>query len=178
MYAHESKISSLEWCSFDSCPSGGMRTDFENASGANANGGQYVLTSGRDGFVKVWHMDSGSNTLQCVASGDASRPVWRARFAPFGFALLAALDDGDEDASGPEEREEERSAMRFWNAEDIFANQTGRALFTHPERVIDFHFRHVAAMFNTDARERRSSVASWKLVTWCADRCLRIWKVS
>eukprot|EP00126_Sphaerothecum_destruens_P007224 Sdes_comp19748_c0_seq1m11759 len=112
-----------------------------------------LLTCSQDKNVKIW--DPRYPKL-CLTTLQASGPVWRAKFTPFGEGLVTV-------SIPPPQRRSENDAV-LWS----LANLRGpvRIFSGHTDIIKEFQFR---------AAPCESSPC--QLVTWSKDQTLRVWKI-
>ncbi|XP_014479505.1 PREDICTED: WD repeat-containing protein 59 isoform X2 [Dinoponera quadriceps] len=129
--AHLTKIHGLDWCPFQH---------------------NQLATSSQDCTVKIFDI---ANPRRAEGIMTTNSPVWRARYTPFGEALVTIVV--------PQLRRGENSLL-LWNMSNLSA-----PIYTfagHTDVVLEFQWRH-PRLENND----------FELITWSKDQCLRIFKI-
>ncbi|GAU96775.1 hypothetical protein RvY_08166-2 [Ramazzottius varieornatus] len=126
--AHSSKVNGIDW---------------------NPNNANQLATCAQDPYIKVWDITALKKPEVVIP---VSAPVWRARFAPFGEALVTTgipqLHRGD-------------TKLSVWALNDVIAPI--HQFSGHTEGVYDFFWRPLR--YN-----------EYQLVSWSKDQTLRLWK--
>ncbi|XP_028513190.1 GATOR complex protein WDR59 [Exaiptasia diaphana] len=134
--AHLSKVHGIDW---------------------SYNSSMALATCSNDSTVKLWNTQ---NPQQPEAKLNASYPVWRARYTPFGHGLVTVVV--------PQLRRGEHS-LCLWNT----ANMTStvpppvHTFDGHTDVVLDFHWRSQSV----DGEDQ------FQLISWSKDNCLRMWSL-
>ncbi|XP_031559913.1 GATOR complex protein WDR59-like [Actinia tenebrosa] len=134
--AHLSKVHGIDW---------------------SHHSGTSLATCSNDSTVKLWNT---KNPQQPEAKLNASYPVWRARYTPFGHGLVTVVV--------PQLRRGENS-LCLWNTVDMTSTVPPpvHTFEGHTDVVLDFHWRSHA-----DNGEEE-----FQLISWSKDNCLRLWAV-
>lgn len=124
-----------------------------------------LATCSLDKHIKIWdYHDHANGPLYDV---ETSFPVWRARYTPFGSALLAMPQRGDHDLHLYDRRS-------FGRETDPNASRTSQTVPAthrfpgHQSQVKEFLWRHRGSI--DDGMDNRE----FQLVSWGTDRCLRL----
>ncbi|KAK3739928.1 hypothetical protein QZH41_015973, partial [Actinostola sp. cb2023] len=134
--AHLSKVHGIDW---------------------SYNSGTALATCSNDSTVKLWNTQ---NPQQPEAKLNASYPVWRARYTPFGYGLVTVVV--------PQLRRGEHS-LCLWNTVNM-TSTVPPPVYTfegHGDVVLDFHWRS----------QMVEGEDQFQLISWSKDNCLRMWSL-
>eukprot|EP01135_Chromosphaera_perkinsii_P005645 Nk52_evm16s356 gene=Nk52_evmTU16s356 len=111
---------------------------------------QLLVTCSQDKCVKVWNVDAPrlpQATLQ------ASDPVWRSRYTPFGEGLVTLLVPNNQEVS---------NSASLWDFHNL--REPVHVFKGHTDNIKEFDWR-----IGSDDR--------YQLVTWSKDQTLRLWSI-
>ena len=136
--AHTTKIYGVDW----------SRTDTTN-----------LVTCSLDRTIKLWDFEAEFDEPDHVF--DTSFPVWRARYTPFGYGLLAMPQRGDHDLHLYDRRLDAAQG-------ELHVTPPAHTFVGHEDQVKEFLWRPRGTVTETnDDRE-------FQLVSWGTDRKLRL----
>lgn len=133
--AHSAKIYGLDW---------------------NPASEHHLATASQDTTIKFWDV---TNPKRVESSFQAGEPVWRARYVPFGDAMVTTLV--------PKFQKGEKNLV-IWTC--LSMPMPGRTFLVHPDVVLEFAWRKPRQIFFPDSTE-------YQLVTWSKDQSLHLWNV-
>ncbi|XP_055355079.1 GATOR complex protein WDR59-like [Paramacrobiotus metropolitanus] len=126
--AHSAKINGIDW---------------------SPSNGNHLVTCGQDSHIKVWDISAPKKPETIIP---LPSPVWRARFTPFGEALVSV---------GIPQLHRGEHNLTLWALSDI---STPVHIYSgHTEGIYDFFWRSPRS-------------GEFQLISWSKDQTLRLWK--
>jgi WD40 repeat protein len=118
------------------------------------NNEKEILTCSQDQLVKIWNIDQNRT---CRSTIETSSPCWRARFTPFGNAIVTMPQRKD-------------TSLYMWNPDLPLAPI--HTFSGHSDLPTEFVWRYQRdGGYHSDTNE-------YQLITWSKDMHLRLWPIS
>jgi len=111
-----------------------------------------ILTCSQDKLVKFWNIN---DPKVCQGVITTNTPVWRARFTPFGEAVITRPQRND-------------SQLLMWSCNDL----------TTPIYSFNGHNDVVREFLWRTKKENLNDTVNYQLITWSKDKTLKLWPVN
>jgi len=111
-----------------------------------------ILTCSQDKLVKFWDIN---DPKICQGVITTNTPVWRARYTPFGEAIITMPQRND-------------SQLLMWSCSDL----------TAPVYSFNGHADIVREFLWRSKKENLNDTVNYQLITWSKDKTLKLWPIS